>query len=87
MSLPAATNDDTPSLRGTAGTGLGGFPAVVARVLRDGQVVRRLAATPLLGQWSIDVSPALAPGDYTVETEQGDSAGNSHAASRLSAWT
>ncbi len=74
--LPAATNDDTPSLRGTAGTGLGDFPSVVARVLRDGQVVRRLAAAPLLGQWSIDVTPALAPGAYTVEAEQGDSAGN-----------
>jgi serine protease AprX len=74
--LPAATNDDTPGLHGDAETGLGDFPAVVARVLRNGQPVRRLAATPLLGQWSVTVSPPLEPGEYTVEVEQGDSAGN-----------
>ena len=74
--LPAASNTRRRSCGAAPAPRLGDFPAVVARVLRDGQVVRRLAATPLLGQWSVTVSPALAPGDYTVEVEQGDGAGN-----------
>ena len=30
----------------------------------------------MLGRWSVDVSPPLPDGDYTVEAEQGDAAGN-----------
>jgi serine protease AprX len=75
LELDVLTRDDTPGLRGDVGTAIGDFPGVVARVLREGQVVHRLAGTPLLGRWTLDV-PKLNDGEYSVEVEQGDVAGN-----------
>ncbi|MDA0168626.1 S8 family serine peptidase [Solirubrobacter taibaiensis] len=71
---PPALTLDAGRIGGDAGTALGDFPAVVLRVLRDGAVIRRLADTPLLGRWTL--APGLPDGDYTLEAEQGDAAGN-----------
>jgi hypothetical protein len=73
---PAVTADATPAFGGAAGNVLGDFPGVVATVRRGGDVVRRIAAQPLLGRWSAEVTPPLPDGAYTVEAEQGDAAGN-----------
>ena len=51
--LPAATNDDTPDATGARRHRARRLPRGRGAGLRDGQMVRRLAATPLLGQWSV----------------------------------
>jgi serine protease AprX len=73
---PALTVDTlaTGSVGGTAGGDLGDFPGVVVRVRHAGDVVRRIGTVPILGRWSADF--AVPDGDYTVDAEQGDAAGN-----------
>lgn len=76
---PALTLDDPGAQRevrlgGAAGMATGDFGSVVVRVRRGSDLVRRLAATPAAGRWALSV--ALPDGDYTVEAEQGDRAGN-----------
>jgi len=73
----ARTRDTTPVLGGRAGTALGDFPGVVARVYRAGVEVRTLPALVLPdGRWSVEARPPLADGTYRVRAEQGDHAGN-----------
>ena len=76
LESPPATSDSTPTLQGQAGAAVSDFPGVVVRIRRGGEIVRRLASTPALGRWSVDVAPSLEDGDYTVDVEQGDAAGN-----------
>ena len=73
----ARTRDTSPVLGGRAGTALGDFPGVVARVYRAGVEIRTLPALVLPdGRWSVEARPPLADGTYQVRAEQGDHAGN-----------
>ena len=72
-----AGTDTTPSISGTAGTAAGDSATVTVKVYSGGVAVRVLTATRSgAGGWSVDVSPALADGTYTVRAEQDDLAGN-----------
>jgi len=69
--------DATPTVSGTAGTVEGDSATVTLTVYSGGAVVRVLTATRSdAGAWSVDVSPALADGTYSVRAEQNDLAGN-----------
>jgi serine protease AprX len=78
LDAPASpTSDATPAVAGSAGTAVGDFPGVVARIVRDGATVRTLRALPLPGgRWSVDATPALPDGTYEIRASQGDAAGN-----------
>ena len=80
---PAAgsvTNDTTPTLAGDAGTANGDSTDVVVDLYSgtepSGTPLETLTTTRSGGSWSVDASPALADGPYTVVAHQSDLAGN-----------
>lgn len=65
-----ATTDQTPVISGTASEA-----AVAVTVFIDG-VEQTTATSDENGQWSWQVTPALAPGSYAIEVKAVDKAGN-----------
>jgi len=76
----SSTEDTTPAFGGTAGTDAGDAAAVNVSVYSgpsaSGSPLQTLTAPVSGGSWTVDASPALAYGDYTVQARQTDSAGN-----------
>ena len=70
----SATSDATPALGGAAGSAVGDFPTVTAKIYAGatatGSPVRTMTATVSGGTWSIEATPALADGTYTAQAEQ-----------------
>jgi hypothetical protein len=80
---PPFTNDTTPTFTGARGTAAGDAAAVTVKVYDGvGTLVRTLPATVTGGSWSATVDVALAPGAYSVEAEQADTAGNTGKSSK-----
>ncbi|HWG08890.1 MAG TPA: Ig-like domain-containing protein [Solirubrobacteraceae bacterium] len=77
--LPAATNDSTPSLGGTAGTDAGDAEAVSVVIYVGSSASGEEAASGSVpvggGAWSYK-PPPLADGTYTAQASQSDTAGN-----------
>ncbi|WP_286244978.1 Ig-like domain-containing protein [Pseudoalteromonas sp. MM1] len=71
------SNDTTPIIAGNT-TGVV-FGTVVSLTVTDSQGVVRLfnTTTDAQGNWSVELSQELASGDYTVQAEVSDAAGNS----------
>ena len=70
---PAPTIDtpiDGTTISGTAGTAPGDSPTITVTVSDRTYTTARDAT----GAWSVDLAPALAPGEYTVRVEQADDA-------------
>ena len=64
---------DGVTIHGTAGTAAGDADAVTVTVYEGATAMRSMQATrDAAGAWSVDVAPALPPGDYTVRAEQAD---------------
>ena len=83
LTAPAPSSrmaDATPTFSGTAGNAAGDANTVTVRVYTGtgttGTPVT-LAAPRSGTSWSVDATPALAPGTYTVTATQADDAGNS----------
>jgi hypothetical protein len=77
----SSTSDATPEFSGTAGTEVGDSSTVAVRVFEGsgtgGALVQTLSATRGAGgAYAVVASPPLAPGTYTAQAEQSDSAGN-----------
>lgn len=77
----ALTNDSTPTVTGTAGTGAGDLTGVTVRIHTgpsvSDPVAQTLSATRNgAGAWSVTPSSAVADGQHAVEALQSDSAGN-----------
>jgi hypothetical protein len=76
----ASTSDTTPTFAGTGGTAAGDAAtlsvAVYAGASASGTPVQTLSAPVSSGSWTVDASPALAPGTYTAQARQSDSSGN-----------
>jgi Bacterial Ig-like domain len=74
------TTDPTPAYSGTAGNAAGDSNTVTVKVYAGadttGTLLQTLTATRSGTAWSVNGSPALAPGTYTAQAEQSDSAGN-----------
>jgi hypothetical protein len=74
------TRDTTPTLSGAAGAADGDSATVTVKIYSgtsaSGTPVRTLSVARSGGTWSVDASPALPEGAYTVQAEQIDSAGN-----------
>jgi hypothetical protein len=80
-----ASNDTDFTFTGTAGNAAGPYPAadaatvtvkVFTGTVATGSPVRTLTATRSGAAWSIDASPVLTAGQYTVQASQIDVAGN-----------
>src|SRR6202035_2117484 len=73
-------NTATPTFSGAAGTAAGDSSTVTVRVYggssATGTPVQTLTATATGSGWSVSPLSALADGQYTVQAEQGDAAGN-----------
>src|SRR5205823_1170289 len=83
VTIPASgvsTNDATPTLAGQAGAAAGDSASVLVDVYGGGSAsgtpVETLTATRSGGSWSVEASPALAEGTYTVRAHQTDAVGN-----------
>jgi uncharacterized delta-60 repeat protein len=82
----SATNDTTPTVSGTAGSALVTADSVAdnveitvelfAGLAGTGTVVRTHTTDAVSGAWTVDVSPALAEGVYSIRVTQSDAAGN-----------
>jgi hypothetical protein len=72
----ALVADSTPVLRGTAGTALRDLADVTVTVSHGSDVVRTFDLRPSSSAWSVEVTPPLPDGVYTVSARQSDVAGN-----------
>ena len=76
----SSTNDTTPTYSGTASAGTGDSTTVVVKIYAgssaSGSPVQTLSPTRSGTSWTIDGTPALAEGTYTVQASQSDAAGN-----------
>ena len=82
---PAPTVDtpvDGTTISGTAGTAPGDSPAITV-IVSDRTYTTARDAT---GAWSVDVAPALDPGEYTVRVEQADDAAPANVGSAEAAF-
>ena len=79
--IDTVTSDTTPQLWGTGGLATGDAPEVTVKLWNGasatGTPAQSASATvDSAGNWTLDASPALADGTYTVRVEQLDDAGN-----------
>jgi glucose/arabinose dehydrogenase len=77
----SSTNSATPSFSGAAGTAGGDSSMITIRIYRGssavGAPIETLTSTASSGRWSASPSAPLTPnGQYTVQAEQDDLAGN-----------
>src|SRR5207302_10190030 len=76
----SVSNNTTPTFSGTAGTATGDATTGAVDIYTgshvSGTALESLSANVLSGNYSIFASPALAPGTYTVQAFQSDTAGN-----------
>lgn len=79
-SVGSFTEEAAPTLAGGAGTAEGDDASVTVRLWEGSDTsaapLQTHVALATAGVWSVPASPALTPGSYTVQAEQGDSAGN-----------
>ena len=79
--IDTVTSDTTPQLWGTGGLATGDAPEVTVKLWAGASATGAPAQTATAtvdsaGNWTLDASPALADGTYTVRVEQLDDAGN-----------
>jgi hypothetical protein len=79
--IDSVTSDTTPQLWGTGGADAGDDTQVTVKLwigsVASGAPAQAASATVgSNGQWTLDASPALADGTYTIRAEQADDAGN-----------
>ena len=79
--VDAVTSDTTPQLWGTGGAATGDDADVTVKLWSGSSASGAPAQTATVaidsgGYWTLDASPALADGTYTVRAEQLDDAGN-----------
>ena len=79
--IDTVTSDTTPQLWGTGGLATGDAPEVTVKLWAGASATGTPAQTATAtvdsaGNWTLDASPALADGTYTVRVEQLDDAGN-----------
>jgi hypothetical protein len=76
----STTTQTVPTFTGAAGTAYGDEPSVTVKLWEGSDTsaapLQTLVATPSAGTYSVQASPALAEGAYTVQAEQRDAAGN-----------
>ena len=76
----SSASDTTPVFAGAAGTVSGDLPTITVSVYAgssvSGSLVQTRTATATGASWTVDASPALATGTYTVQASQTDTAGN-----------
>ena len=69
-----------PTLSGAAGTAAGDSDTITVKIFSGstptGTPVQTLTATTNAGVWSVVAAPALAQGEYTVQSQQVDAVGN-----------
>ena len=83
----SSTTDATPRLAGAAGRARGDAHTLTVRVYAgrraSGRAVRTINVRRLGGRWSVTVARALAPGTYTVQARQRDTAGHRGTSPRM----